>query len=407
MRAVPIGVFLALVSVVSHVAFAGDVPVWFEGDGKTYTADTLPDAVDAKSRVVLGKWLACLAESDVAYTAEVLEGGKGVFVFAPEIVVPEKREKISGSTRADRRRRLEAERKRKKKEKEERLANARPKQPPEVIRRERLAQARRMFDDLLPKPAARKRSATLWGRDVQRAQGEVPVLILVKDRADFVRVLDTVLASNQYLATYVNDVKQSKLTGVIIENPFVGVTIQQPDVSEEHKPHHELVKRQIELLLFQRFGPLPFFAREGIAWCFEWGALGRLRTFTGRTDFIGVGDPAYLGWPEERSKLYERGSGLAFVSDADLMEKLRAWRSDGYDDDLAAASFQLARCLLHRHSDKVSETLASWGAQTAEKRGSKTDSGGWLLDPDFVLAAEDLVEGLKGMHILESVRAFE
>ncbi len=384
------------------------IPVWLEHDGKTYTPDTLPDQVDRKSRTALEKWLGYLAKSEVPYTVEVLKSGRGVFIFAPEIVEKKRAKKPGpGSTRADRRRQLEKERRKREKEEAERLKREGPPRPPEEVRREHLKNVRTLFDQKLPAAKAQYPTSTQWGRDTKRYQREVPVLIMVRDRGDFNLVLDGVLASNQYLSQHVADAKGSKITGLILEHPLLGVVIQQPEESEEHRPHQELAKRQVELLLFKRFGPQPFFVREGVAWCFEWSEFGELRTFTGRTQFIGTGDPAYAGWRRSRRSLFREGGGFRFDTDLDVMSTLREWRSDRYQDDLAAASFQLARCLMDRHRNQAGEILGRWGSETAEGRGSWSANGGWTLDPNFVLKPQELVAGLQGVSILESVRAYE
>jgi hypothetical protein len=115
---------------------------------------------------------------------------------------------------------------------------------------------------------------------------------MVRDRADFHRVLEGVLQSNRYIESYIAELGRSRITGTMFENPLVGLVIQSPEDSEEFAPRNELVKRQIELLLFRTYGPLPYFVREGVAWTFELETLGELRTFTGRSEFIGVGDHA-------------------------------------------------------------------------------------------------------------------
>lgn len=381
------------------------VPVWLEDDGQTCTLGTLPDLVDRESRAALERWLGFLAESEVAYTAEVLTGGRGVHIFAPEIVVEVEERAGPGSTRADRRRKLERERKQREKEEAERLAREGPPKPPEELRREHLRDVRESFEAKLAAPGPRRLAASLWTRGTQRAQAELPVLILVRDRADFRRVLDGVLAANPFLADHVANLKASLVSGTVIESPLVGVVIQEPEESDEYLPHHELVKKEVELLLFKRFGPLPFFVEEGVAWCFEWGEFGELRTFTGRTEFIGKDDPAYGGWSHARDVLFQAGRGFRFESDVDVMKRLRKWRSDEYRDDLAAASFALTRCLLEHHGDQSSEILARWGAATCEQRGRLAADGGWRLDPEFVLGPDDLVAGLDGVDLLASIRA--
>ncbi len=104
---------------------------------------------------------------------------------------------------------------------------------------------------------------------------------------------------------------------------------------------------------------------------------------------------------------FEPDKGMRLEDDREVMARLRKWRSDDYQDKLAAASYQVARCLLERHGDQISEILGRWGADVNEKRGTTATGGGWSLIPDFILGADDLVAGLRDVKLLESVRSLE
>ncbi|MHC4262795.1 MAG: hypothetical protein ACYSWX_09755 [Planctomycetota bacterium] len=196
------------------------------------------------------------------------------------------------------------------------------------------------------------------------------ILIEVADREDLGVVLDALAERAPYLTGWAASMKGS--SGFTLESPLIAAWVDGGPFQEEWSSQNELVHRCAQLQTLERFGQLPYWLAEGIAWRVEYGLLESVYCFPNRSGFVRVEE--HVEWPDQLEALFSRRKqkrdALSFEELTELQRgeysqsaALKSYGAIQYlgDDDPDALGRWLDALVDHReHHGKVVEEDGSW-----------------------------------------------
>lgn len=176
--------------------------------------------------------------------------------------------------------------------------------------------------------------------------------------------------------------------GFLLDSPLsAGWLLSVPD-SEVWNQENELANRLARLLTLERFGRLPHWLSQGIAWQIELGVCKDVYCFPFRTGFISKKE--HRSWPR-RLPEHMDARGETKVTANDLF----GWSRNTWKADSAALSWGAVAMLAKHYPEEFRKALIAL-RDLRTKDGRKTESdGSWTLIPDYEIPAE------QGLEILD------
>ncbi len=231
-----------------------------------------------------------------------------------------------------------------------------------------------------PKPVKTEpaKKATSWGAASLQPDSQTGVMLVIRDEKEFATALDELGQAHPYLKDWLASARKN--TGFVLEQPLCGAYIEIASGQEEWSPEHELLNRVAQMLLLSRFGQLPNWLVQGVAWEAEMGFDASIWCFPYRDEFVYTVEHA--AWPNEvKNKFNDR------AKDPLKLEEFATWKRGTYEQDAAQTSWGVVRYLATQHKAKFAQILEefrqTWDAQN---RKPKPD-GTWERMKDYQLPA--------------------
>jgi len=358
-----------------------------EWKAQTFAPDALPDELRRAKREIeaWAEWALATAQP---YRILVSEDAGMVSLLLPE---PEEGPVVVVGDDGRRNRNKGADRKLKNRAGGKKKGESEEPPAPAPTFADRVTSVQAALDEMLPAPRERIVGKAQWEKDALRMLGATGVVVMVEDEAAFHDVLERAARANPYMADFVERAKRAKLTGCVLEKPLLGVVMRSPEGMSEFSLENELVKRCAELALIQRFGWLPFWARDCAASYFEFQELGTFYSFTGGERFVAAAD-GHADKEERARQLLRNGR---FEDDEAFFQALAHWHSDTWDEDAAACGAVLFRYLAQEHRVELPRIFEGWRAEM-EKGGNEALAGGrWSKNTAYGMPPETALRVLR------------
>ena len=220
---------------------------------------------------------------------------------------------------------------------------------------------------------------TRWGADDVVPDTQTAIFFVVRDERDYKKLLAFVAKLQPYLKSWTRAARKQQ--GFALQAPLAGAYIELAEGQEEWNADNELVNRLTQLLSLRRFGPLPNWLQQGIAWNAEVALLGAIYCFPFREEFVWATE--HTGWDRAVEVLVSRRE------DAVEPKEFLGWKRGRYDDEAAKLSWAGVRLLLEKPAGELSaiaRTLAEF--RDHDNRIHETETS-WKRDPAYVLPVED------------------
>ncbi len=164
--------------------------------------------------------------------------------------------------------------------------------------------------------------------------------------------------------------------GFLLEDPLVAGWLMKVPTSEVWNPENELVNRLARLLIIERYGRLPHWLAQGLAWEFELRVCKDVYCFPFRTGFVSKKE--HKSWPMRLpAAMTARGEKQVTV------EGLSGWPRNTWNEELAVLSWGAAALLVGHYDEELPRVFAAYAAvRFAEGRTTAPD-GSWEWIPDY------------------------
>ncbi len=236
-----------------------------------------------------------------------------------------------------------------------------------------------------------------WGPGTRPDEDATIVLIEAASAEQYALVLAHLLQLAPQLEPWKERVALQR--SFTLEAPLTGGWILPEEDAPAWDARAELIHRLSELLVTQRFGWQPYWARQGWAWHAEWELTREVWCFPGRD--VPVPDAEHGAWKKEIRRLVqarERPVGIADIT---------ALSRDTWDGTAARYAWATYRVLSTKHARAMSEVLGefntTWDAENRIDHGG----GNWGRDPAYELPVEAQHDALRrhtDRHLLQALQ---
>jgi hypothetical protein len=247
-----------------------------------------------------------------------------------------------------------------------------------------------LVDKEAPRPASRT------------APPAVPAIFVLDTPADLASLLDAVGRREPYLASWAAGEKDQ--AGFVLESPLVAACLATSPEQKEWNPRNELANRTAQVALSERFGRLPYWLMQGLAWNAELAVTGSIYCFPFRSGFVAKAE--HRSWSEQLKGVISRGpEDLREVTIADLA----GWRRGTYENDRALLAWGAASFLVKRRAEALPGLLEDLRALREKEARVTEPDGSWRVNPDYEVPAavqEQLLKARAGEDCFEELRRF-
>jgi hypothetical protein len=190
--------------------------------------------------------------------------------------------------------------------------------------------------------------------------------------------------------------------GFLLEEPLVaGWLLTVPD-REVFNSENELVNRLTRLVTIERYGRLPYWLGQGLAWQVELSVCKDVYCFPFRSGFVSKKE--HKSWPKRlTATMAARGERPITI------EELSGWSRNTWNEERAILAWG-AVSMLAKHYEKELPGLLAAYARLRAKEGKKTEAdGSWQWIPDYEISAEKELELLNrelGVDFLAELNDF-
>ncbi len=224
-----------------------------------------------------------------------------------------------------------------------------------------------------PKPASAPAVARPSSTD-----GPTAVMLVVRTEKEFASVLEALAERNPGLRDWAKTA--TKHTGFVVEEGLCGAYVENAAGQEEWNPDHELVNRIAQLLVLRRFGQIPFWLSQGIAWEAETNFDGALYCFPYREEFVGVGE--HTGWPSEiRNQFKDRATRPL------ALDEVATWKRGSFDGSAAHIAWATVHFIAVNQPTKFAALLTELRALQDQEGRKKTGANTWERITDYEIPA--------------------
>lgn len=224
-----------------------------------------------------------------------------------------------------------------------------------------------------PKPAV-----AAAGNKPVKTDGGTAVMLVLRTEADMESALAVLAEKHPGLREWAK--KAVKHTGFVVEEGLCGAYVENASGQEEWSPDHELVNRIAQLLTLRRFGQVPFWLAQGIAWEAEIAFDGSLYCFPYREEFVGIGE--HTGWPSELRLQFKERAG----SPVQLSE-VAGWKRGTFDAPAAHIAWGTVHFLAAVEPAKLGSLLTELHTIHDRDARKKTGANTWERDIDYEIPA--------------------
>ncbi|HUR26667.1 MAG TPA: hypothetical protein VM509_00655 [Planctomycetota bacterium] len=241
-----------------------------------------------------------------------------------------------------------------------------------------LARALAAVDKLAPRPRGSAKPA------------RVLAVLELDGPKDLGTLLDDLGQRFNYLATWARGEKGQ--LGFVLEEPLAAAFLATaPDV-KEWNPKNELVNRAAQLALFERFGRIPNWLMQGLAWHVELSVLNSIYCFPFRSGFVAKKE--HKSWSEQLKSLVVP-PGPEVAPRRLTIDDLTGWKRGTYENDRALIAWGAASFLAKKHPEALPLILDDLRVLREKESKLTKPDGSWQIDPDYEVPADKQLAILK------------
>jgi hypothetical protein len=226
-------------------------------------------------------------------------------------------------------------------------------------------------------PAGAPRPAAATSTKPLASDGATAVMLVVRTEKDFASALEVLAEHNPGLRDWAKTA--TKHTGFVVEEGLCGAYVENASGQEEWNADHELVNRVAQLLVLRRFGQVPFWLAQGIAWEAETSFDGSLYCFPYRDEFVGIGE--HTGWPSELRNQFKDRASSPFS-----MDDVARWKRGTFDASAAHVAWGTVHFIAAHHPGKLGALLADLRKLQDEEGRRQTGATTWERIPGYEIA---------------------
>ncbi|WP_145067648.1 hypothetical protein [Engelhardtia mirabilis] len=329
-------------------------PVPVEWEGKKYAVDELPEALsDASIKAILG-WAQWAGDNDYRMS---LTDDQRVLVVQHERRKPKDSFKLIEETAA--------------------IVDA---LLPAPAREEEDSQTTKRGETPVPIYDEDGTWTWKWEDDGGPLETDTAVILQLRSEPAQVAAVEKLTRDFDYLAEW--GASAAARAGFSLERPLCSAWLESANGQEEWDPDHELINRVANMLVLRRFGQLPFWLQQGIAWHVEWESKETLYCYPYRAEF--VYESEHSTWPTLLKQEFKERK-----DDPMALAEVAEWHRGTFDRERARKAFGFARFVAEHHADKFSAILEDLRLnRDANGRFFKED-GSWTRIPGWEVPIKD------------------
>lgn len=219
---------------------------------------------------------------------------------------------------------------------------------------ERAHKAAQMIEKLAPLPQRDPDETFLvpeWGLGQHVPERDTSTVVLVESEADFQSLVAMLEALKPHLAGRLQS--QQAVPAFHSAEAATGALLSAPpdiEIGTVWRVDNEVVHRFARLLLYRRFGELPYWLELGLAWNVEQGVMGDLYSFPGREEFVSVED--HDGWRKELQREFKGRRKQPLE-----IGELATWTGPKWNGRVAGLAWGMGQFLAQQPAEKLSAAL--------------------------------------------------
>ncbi len=241
-----------------------------------------------------------------------------------------------------------------------------------------------------PKPSAGGGSAVkpptpmkAWGSGSIEPDSQTAVLFILHDEKEYSDLLDHLESNVSYLKNWVKEARSQ--TGLTLEDPLIGAFVENASGQEEWNGDHEVLNRVVQLLTLRRFGQLPNWLVQGIAWESEMALFDSVYCFPYRDGFVYTTE--HTSWPSDLRIAFKDRAAKPLE-----MTELSGWQRGKWDPEAAPVAWGFVRHLAEAQKSKagaLSNLLEDLRKTRDEKNREATGPTTWKRVEGWAMPAEE------------------
>jgi hypothetical protein len=204
----------------------------------------------------------------------------------------------------------------------------------------------------------------------------LPVLVLVDGDEDLALLLDFLSARHADLGGWAESGKEQ--AGFVLVAPLVGAWLTRGADLEEWSPLNELMNRLVRILVIQRYGRVPEWLSQGLAWDAERELMKGIYSYSRRHEFVWASE--HTAWDSQLAGRFRRRDEKKTPLE---IAELAALSRAGFDAEAALLAYGGARFLTIHHPDSIAPLMAA--LERDREANSRLDHGDgtWTMVPDY------------------------
>lgn len=204
-------------------------------------------------------------------------------------------------------------------------------------------------------------------------------MLALKDEKAHAAVLGFVGTVAPEIAAWAEKAAGKEL-GFVLAKPLCGAFVESAAGLKEWNPDHELLNRTVQVLLLRRYGALPQWLAQGIAWEAERTLFGSIWCYPHRSGFVAKTE--HEAWPKELAAELENEALTVFS-----VESLAAWRTGTYDAEAARHAWGLVHWLAREKKEALAGALDDLRALREKSERKTHEDGSWEIVPGYEIPA--------------------
>jgi hypothetical protein len=239
-----------------------------------------------------------------------------------------------------------------------------------------------------------------WEDDGGPLETATAVILQLRNEADQRAALAKLRLDFPYLTEWSHSAAEQ--VGFSLERPLCAAWLESADGQQEWNPEHELSNRTTQLLVLRRFGQLPFWLLQGLAWHVEWELHGEIYCYPYRAEFVWATE--HGAWPsvlkQEFDDRKDRPFQIAEVAD---------WRRGVFVNESAAKAFGVVRFLAQHRAPVLPGFLEDLRLHRDREGRQDHGDGSWSRIPGYEVPAADqqrLLEERAGADVRQEISEF-
>lgn len=225
----------------------------------------------------------------------------------------------------------------------------------------------------------------VWGAEDVEPDTETVVFLVLLNDSHLAATLDFLAGAFDYLRGWSHEARA--FTGFTLQRPLAGAFVEAAEGQEEWDPSAEVVNRIAQLLALRRFGQLPYWATQGLAWQAEFALRGAVYCFPYRDEFVWATE--HSDWDVSLARLFEDRKRKLMTSD------FMNWRRGRYEDGPAKIAWGVMDYVRREYPKEL--PLILWELGAVRDAGSRvpTGEGTWERDRSYEVPAGEQERILK------------